>query len=439
MGGGIRFDYWALISPILSLYIVGFAIGRLVAEVWKKAFSYCIPGQIETSRKMIFLIGLVITIIISLVMVTSFYGMISGAPAVFITLVSFYLMFYSLTIIITIQLKYTSFVILYFLIFGMPNMGRLGLLTAIEDLLLNHPWLVTFFSCMVTYLIYCLVGRRYLSRSMFFTPWQPFLATKDNSRPNRFKDICLILGPHTGGIAEFVNHLFSKRIQSNNRSPLLPLLWGRVYIILGALASNWQMIFFGSIFIFFFVYIFINNFHEIYYQPFLFGLLGVVGGKICVISGSDILLPLSRRDRFFSGITALITAICIMLVLASAFVLLSKLFASILPPSIILGRTSIEINSFQPVSFQAEYIFLTAIVLPTIGGLFILFQKRLSLSMIVIASIVIYIVIINFHLFYTEGHIVMMFNSFIGIMALFLSSGFHLVVLYYDSIKRSLF
>jgi len=334
-------------------------------------------------------------------------------------------MIYWLSVLTAIRFNRIVFVIFYFVYIIIPTIDRLGLLKPVQNMVLNYPLALVCICGLASYLMYRAVVRRDLACSLCGVPWLDFFAGWEKSRLNRFRiePTRVIQSSYTEQFAEFLNHLFSKRIRSNNRSLLLPHIWGRAYIIFASTLFNWWRL----------VGLFLLIWFSLIMPKYLFGrqifffyVLGLVGGQMCIMSGSDILLPLGRKGWFFSGITTLITTISIMLVLVAALVLLSKMLICIFPPS-------------ELISLQGKYIFISIILLPTTSGLFILFRKRMFLSrIIVLTGILISLYCIHSYIAYKGGYIFNMFNLIILILITVASFGFYLAVLYYDNMKRSL-
>ena len=423
---------WDLIAPVFVLTILGCAMGRFTAGIWTKPAIFCIPGQIETSRKMLLFIGLAVSALTYLIITIITSWIILRYPGTIISLLGFYLMIYIVSVITSIRFNKLCFVIPYFILFIMPLMNRMEILSFIQNLLLAHPWRSALVCWIINFLTYYAVGTRYMPRHICGAPSMTFFVSLESAGSNRDSLDSLKKDRFIKKVAETINRLFFQLIQSNNRSLILHHMWGRAYVIAGSFISNWRKIFFDGPVIFLSAATIINSIRIIELQSFLYSFIGLLGGHICIMSGSDIFIPLDRRGRFFSKISALITATFIMLVLAAMLNVLSK----ILPNNF---TKFISLTGPTDASFlNSKYIFFTMILLPVTGGLLILFRKKSFLSVLLITGITIFLLGTHYQLIDNMGYIFNMSSLFVVIPAIILSVGIYLAITYYDSMKRSL-
>lgn len=422
---------WYLLSPILVLAIIGCAMGRLTASIWTKPLFFNLPGQTKKSRELLFLIGLAAAAITTVIMTAILSWITFSSFSVMISSFSFYLMIYSLSLIISIRFNKSVFVIPYFLLFITPLLNNLDILYFVQSQLLAHPWASAFICWIFILMISNTIGSKHLFRSLCGAPSLIFFVGRENpGSDGRIYEIQK-KDSHGERFSGTVNRLFFQNIQSNNRSSVSPQLRTRIYVILGSFISNWRIIFFDGPIIFLSVAILINSSRSVELQSFLYSFIALMGGHICLISESNIFLPVDRRQRFFREITALITGIFVMLILVAAFNILSKILPNSLTSFISLyGPT--EVNSMHRI-----YIFFTIILFPITGGLLILFKKRSYLSILSITGIATFLLGFYYHLINNMGYTLLNFNLFIVILSIVISFGFFLSVIYYNSFKRS--
>jgi len=427
------FNSIILIKPFLAIIIFGFAMGRLVADIWNKPVLICLPGQIETSLKILSLTGLAFVMATTVLMVNIMPWMELRSPGVIIALFAFYLMIYWLSVIIILKFNESVFVILflYFAFLIMPLMGRTELLVIIQRLLLIHPWIWALVCLFIICIIYYAVGSRSLAKSLSDAPWVMFFTGMNIPESKKYKASQLINTPYTEGIEGFIDRLFSERIRSNNRSVIFSNFFGRLYEILSYLISNHLIIIFITVSIFFCCLNMSNHIIGINLQPFYFGLFGILGGHIFVISRSDILLPVSWRVQLFRGVTEIITSVFFTLLVISGFVFLSNILSR--TP----GFTSYLFSlKYEYIPLHYRYIILSAIVLPLTSGLLTIFRKRNILSLLSVILLIIFLLMINLCIISNEINIFEASNLFIFILITLLSLGFYFFSLYYECIKR---
>jgi|GEM_PF-6652651 len=423
---------WDLIAPLLPLAVWGCAMGRLAASIWTKPISFCMPGHIRTSRKMLTLMGIAVASVTSLIMMI-FPFWLTLKPLNIVTLFSFYLLIYCLSVITSILFNKLVFVIPYLVLFVMPLMNRLEMLSLIQNILLNDTWSSLFVCWAVILLIYYVVGTKYLPRRMCGAPSMTFFVGSEAPGSDLYSTPLPQNNPLPKRIAGAVNQFFLVRIQYNKSSSIVPHIWGRIYVILGSFISNWRVIFFDGPIIFLAAAIFINSIRVIDLQSFLYSFIGLLGGHICVMSGSDIFLPVDRRGRFFSELTALMTAISIMLIITGLFAFLSR----ILPHSVTSFINLTWSSNF--VTLHVKYIFITMILLPITGGLLILFRKKSFLFILTVTGIAIFLLGAHYHMIKKIGFAFSAFNIPSIVLLTALSFGFYMAIIYYSVIKRSLF
>ena len=167
--------------------------------------------------------------------------------------------------------------------------------------------------------------------------------------------------------------------------------------------------------------------------PLMFILLSIfasVGGAyIFIYNRYRAFLLISRKEHLWRGIVFLFTATLTVLGIMAVAILFSNLISGSLLPILFEGR------SFLP---YIRWIFLVIpiLLIPLFGGLIILFKKGGGL----ITLCFIIIITVASSLYMVE---VMESRPFVIHLLIILSTavitwGFHLTVLYYDSMKRSL-
>ena len=433
----IKFDNGALISPILVIFFISSAMGRLTADIWNKPFSFCMPGQIETSLKILLSTGIITAITAYLAITTLFHGVITWTFPVSIALISFYFMVYWLSAIIVIRFPRIVFVFI-FIFYLIPKIGNSGLFILVQNMLLNNLWASVLICSVTSYLIYKNVKSRYLSRLLCGAPWWRMLSGLQNPKSrNRFR--AGLMGSNrrsfTAGLDDRINYYFSKRIRSNVYSSFASLIYEQVYLIIGPLITRGGLLAFGIFFLFFF---FILSYFSPYNNPvesqlnilfwFSFGV-----GISFIRPGSNILLPHSRRERFLSGLAAILTATFITILITAAIVILSKILSSFIPHLFIMGRP------LKIVSFQAKFLFIPVIVLPAVGASFMHHLKKKTFLSIILCSLIFGIFMIPIQLISKGGDIFgPSFILLILVLFTLMSWGLHMAVLYYYSFKASL-
>jgi len=430
------FNSIILIKPFLSLIIFGFAMGRMVADIWNKPVLLCLPGQVKTSLTILTLTGLVFVTATTVLMMTIIPWMELRSPEVIIALFTFYLMTYWLSVFIILRFNESVLIILflYFTFLIMPLMGRTELLIFIQRLLLIHPWGWALVCLIIICMIYYAVSSRALAKSLSGAPWVMFFTGMNAPESKKHRLSNLINTPYTEGIEDFNDRLFSGLIRSNNQSVMLSNFWGRLYEISSYLISNHLIISFITVSIFFCCLHMGNHIIGINLQPFYFGLFGILGGHIFVISRSNILLPVSWRMQLSRGLTELIVSMSLMLLAISGFVFISK--ALLRTPDFTSYLFSLK---YEYIPLQDRYVMFSAIALPLTSGLLTIFRKRDVLSLLSIIVLIISLLAINLFVINNEINIFEPSNLVLSLLIALLSLGFYFSSLYYECAKRTLY
>jgi hypothetical protein len=422
---------WGLIAPNLALAVLGCAMGRVTAGIWTKPVFFCVPGQKGSIRRMLIVIGLAGSAITYLVMTILLPWSILRSLSVQVALVGFYLMIYFLSLILSIRFNKLVFLIPYFILFFIQLMNRMEILSFIQGILLIHPWASAFVCWMINCLVFFFLATNHFPRRLFGMPSVIFFTGLESPGSNVYRPAGFSRDTWIKRAAEIFRQFFLDRIRSNNHSSISPHMWGRIYMIFGTFISNWRAIFFDGPIIFLSAAILINSVRFIELQSFLYGFIGLFCGLICVMSRADIFLPIGGKGRFVSELTALGTAIFIMLVLAALFDLLSK----ILPHSV---TSFIYLNwSSEFISLQVKYIFFTMILLPITCGLLILFRKRSFLSLLSMTGLAILVLGAHHYVLNRSGYTFNTFSIITIVLTTVVSLGFYLIVVYFGNIKRS--
>lgn len=423
--------YTGFASPLLVLIATGCALGRLFTDTWDNPSFFRLPNQINITRRILFFIGLLIAVLISLSIKLFFPWMIIGARNAPIMLTTYFLLVFWINVIIAYYYYKIAVIVLCISYFFFPIVAKFGLWHTVNSFLLDHVWVSTVVFCLSTCLLYCTFDRKSSSRTLSKSAW-----VAGNLKTSG----CESVEPDSGRppvnlyierSVNFFDSIFYNRIRSKNHHSILPHLFGRIYIILEHIFFNWKIILFLNILFFLISCITINRYTTMNLLPFFFSLFGILVGYMCIIPKSDIFIPISRRGRFFVEIITVLATILIALVFASAIVLFSKL----LPSTIIILMFAPDPSSF--ISFNAKYLICIVMFLPTASATIKVFRNNIGLSTIVMSGVVVCLMSTYLYVIYSWPHIFNLYHSYISIFIMVVSFGFYLTIIYYDSFKRS--
>jgi len=413
-------------------------ISGLAADTLGKPFSYCLPNHEKTVHKMLLLIWVVITAYFLLVAAgLSFFSPPFNLDLLFGIIGLISLGYWTGT---TSHIRGWRFIYSTFVMAAVLNMYAHFL----EFVLTEHPWLVGIFCCVVSVFIYSCLASRRKGRSLYNKPLPM------NVPLGRGRKIDFFPGQRAGNKTParaftFLSPFFLDRIRSENASELRTGLLGQVYLLLGVFPNRWKMILLFPILFPFLPHISIQPEITVQFFPGVIVpvIMGVIGGGVCTIHHTEHITLQSRKVVFIRGITvSLASALAITFVLALA-IFLNNLLFSLLPGISIMGET------FQIVPASWITIAFTAPLVPLFGGIMILFKQYFSRAIVLSFTVVAVMIISSISII--AAVMIISFNSIIAmektppgvvlagfVIAAGITWVFHLGVLYFDSMKRSL-
>lgn len=426
-----------LLGPIfikLSLLFIlwyGVAIGSITRGLLSKPFAFCLSGHVKEAQRMPLLVWLAITIVYALL----FFMDLDHRYALFVGSIGLISLSYWLGVVVIIPkgryISFATFLIIILILQRNPNLK-----TIIEQISLTHAWAIAFVGGILSYLIYRAIGSKENVRRLCAMPWLGSVAT-NIEKQNRFNRERMRMKQNhkLDRTSSSTESLFSKRIRSNQNSTLLAHLWGQVYLTIGSPTSYWRGILIGG-----FCILILNCFpllipsQETPQQApgvgVVFSILACIGGAcIFIYYRYAVFLLIGRKEHLWRGVVFLFTATLIVLGFMVMAILYSNLISGSLFPIMFEGR------SYLP-HIRWVFLVIPVLLIPLFGGLVILFRKGGGL--IAMGSTIIIVIAASFYM--VE---VMESRPFVTHLLIILSTavitwGFHLAVLYYDSMKRSL-
>ena len=422
-----------IVNSLQLICFYGLCIGATITNILSKPFAFCLPGHTKTVQKTFFLVWLTITIIFSLLTVTFLFFMdINIEYALFFGFIGLISLSYWLGT--TYILRGGMFLILTvyaisIIIMLLEDTGKI-----IEPMLLAHPWAIIFISGIPSYLIYRAVGCRDNARMLAAMPWIQLSSAFDKRKQIKFRQERMRLSQYhrLDRASELAGNFFSKHIRSNNNSSLLAHLWGQVYLIIGPIVLSWR----ATLLSIPLSSLILCLLQEIIGQEFMFALTNFIVAYVMVMVYStfqsyrfDMSLLISRREYLWRRIVFLFTVIFRDLGFIILLLLLFNILSGSLLPILFPG------GSFSS-TINWILLIIPVLMIPFFGGLFIIFRK----TILIIALIITFVIAVAISSF---AIIVMGYTPFIIDLLIVLSGiaitwGFHLIVLYYDSMKRSL-
>jgi hypothetical protein len=422
------------ISIKLSLLFINFYglfIGMITRESLSKPFAFCLTGHAKEAQRKPLLVWLAITIVYALL----FFMDLDHRYALFVVSIELIsLIFWSGVVVIIPKGRFISFAAILIILLTFQSYPDLNKI--IEHMPLAHAWAITSVSGILSYLIYRAVGSKENVRRLCVMPWLGSVATS-KVKQSRFKRERMRMNQDRKAdrAALSTRVFFSERIRSNQNSTLLAHLWGQVYLTIGSATIYWRRILIVGFFI-----LILKCFALITPSPetppqapgaflALFIIVSVWGASIFIYYRYSFFLLIGRKEHLWRGVVFLFTATFIVLGFIAAVILFSNLISGSLLPTMFEGR------SFLP-HIRWVSLIIPALLIPLFGGLVILFRKGGRL--IAVGFTIIIVLVASSCMIEVMESRPFITHLLIILPTAIITWGFHLAVLYYDSMKRSL-
>lgn len=422
---------------LLNTSFLGLVIGSIAGDVWNKPFAFVLPGHVKTAKKMLILIWLFVTLIGTASISGMFLPEIRKDYAVLTALIGIISLLYWAGVgLHTIRKGYLK--IVFFILYMSPFLMMSTFIrnTAFSSLI-AHPWIMSFTGSLISYLMYRDIIHRDNIRQLCDSPYAGIFDGFDKRKLKKLTQARLRMkqDQKQSPINELAANFFSDHIKNRFQSSFLPHMWGQIYISIGRLTGYWKRLLLNSLFLPIFLSFMarIDESGIIGFDAVIFIMVSALGALMCTSLRSDIhFLLRSRSNYFHQGIAAMLTALLIVMGFMLISILFSHALSAIVPSLMLMGKP------FEIIPINFGWIFIPVTILPLIAGFFVLLKGR-SLMM---GAILIFMTIILVQVFYTLTerweHIPFMYGLIFFMIITALTWGFHLTVLYYDSMKRSL-
>ena len=414
--GIVDFTSMAIFS--LLHFFCGCVIASVAADIFSKPFAFCLPGQIKSAQKMIFLIWLLITVIFTLMAVSLFKNFKTDYP---IFIVSLGLMSFGYWLGVAIIPRLGLFIVILLYIILVPFLKII--LKSIEpmSMVLAHPWAVLLISGILSYFLYRSVGRIDNVRRLCILPspwWQIW------NRFNR-KSFGIKQDHRIDRVVEGASNFFSGRIKSNNNSKLLAHFWGQVYLIIGSLVANWKSTLLGGLWIGLIIPYTVTEMtgNRIFLITDMMSLI-IVSLLFSLIFNNirlNLFILIERKEHFWRGVIFLSTAILIFLCLIISCIFIFSLLSGYV------------------LSIKWILLVVPIIIVPMFGGIVILFEKD-AYGLRILSMVITFLIAwgLTYYLFFVIEDVPFYINLLIIIIAAAITWGLYFAVLYYISMKQSL-
>lgn len=403
-------DYSPLAGIMLMHFMYGIAIGGIFIEILSKPFTFCLSAQIKAARNMLLTVWLSLTLIFIIVFGGSFLKIAGNAFPVFIISAGLLILSYWAGVFFITHRKWNFaplviFIVLISFLYHIHGKEITG--TGV----LYHlcPWGIFAVCIILSCFIYRLSGNMENIRN-----WRSMPPARAN-RP--------YINSHL--LPEKAGNFFTERIRSNNNSRFSAHLWGQVYLMTGPFILAWKgMLLIGLWFGFLMFKFFSFKGGEIGF--IIFGIGALIMGSLAFSiafqnSPFHNFLLIERKDYFLRRIILLFVNILFFLCFFSVCIFICNRFSDN------LGHVTWNLLA------------VPVIMLPLFGGLAILLGKNDSVIQITVMVLAFVIsLVLSYWGFAVMKNATPLFDLMIVLSAAVLTWGFHIAVLRYSSLKKSL-
>jgi hypothetical protein len=229
-----------LAGLLIPAFLVGVMVGAMQIEVVSKPFSFCLPGHRDAVRRLTFLIGISLSLVLApRLFNTSLF--VSGPPVSELVLLSGFcanLAAYLAGVVFGLSVwNVTSVIGLVILAYFV--LGDLGSGMAIERAILYRPIRVIVLGTGVAVVAWLWLGRPAWFRNRCATPWSGLLYPWDRSRMHESRHVWAsrrftkVRHPRTEGF-------FLGRIAKHGNSDSRKYVWGTLYTTYALIAPQWK-------------------------------------------------------------------------------------------------------------------------------------------------------------------------------------------------------
>ena len=407
--GLANFDFIEItIFAFINLYY-GLTIGIPINDLFRKPFLYCLPGQKKSAQLMTLLIWLSMILIFSLIS-GLFNEELKPYHNFYLISIGLLSLNYWLGValisprgVAVLNIFILSSVIVFPILYAMKSLDP-------EPVLFATPEFIFLICIILSYLQFRSIGRIEKRHLCIFT-----IILREGIRFNK--------KGKTHRVIKGFNDFFSGRIITGQSSSFLSHIWAQAYLIFGSFIINlrgmlvgmWMIVLiWGCVF-----FILFTLTKQIDYVFFLFIFLASI--QFINNQRFNSFLLTGRRACFFRGIVNLFISIAVSLIMVTSFIIIYIIISGGLPHN--------------------KWILLISpvILIPVMGALIILLEKNnwgLHIFRLVAACVMAVGFSYLWNVDWKDTSI--FFNTTVILLAAAIAWGFHLFVLYYYSMKRSL-
>lgn len=364
---------------VLLSFISGLLAAMLALEVVTKPFSFCLPDHRKTLRQFLFVVGVTVSFLGSLVLVLYPGLRPEQLLLVICAACSMGLIFYWLAVAFALGIR-SSCVFVGFLPLVILAGAFFDLHIIIERAVVANPFAVILSGVLSSVVAWLLLGNADLARRYCAVPWMGFFDAWNRDRIQRYQQARTAvkwekLKTHPN---PWVERYFLGRMQKCEYLSQGRHVWGGLYAALGPTIPQWKenpSSAFGALFTICLVVGFLG-----YTGPagssFIFVMPGLMLAGMRLPAYSSMLVSGGRKERFVTTITLVATIAVLTTVLVSIVAALSLPLAAVMPDVTLRGTT------FAFHAMNTRLFFFPLLMMPIVFALQSIFFRKPVLIML---------------------------------------------------------
>jgi hypothetical protein len=372
---------------LLGSFLLGLLVATLQMETSSKPFSFCLPGHREAVRKLVLLVGLVVSLAFLLVSVAllaapSFAGALGLSfmpPEWLILVLGAYFCASVTAYLLGAGVAFAGMQsALSFMVLAVSMCVILDVFPPIQYPILHWPVAVMALALVVGLASWWWLGRRAWFRRSCVTPWIGFFDPWDRSQIQKYRSI--YAARFTKNIPPELDRFFQRAIRTRRPSSLSKHAWGVLYTTCVLVGPQWKwLLTFAVVAITF----------TAYFPPVAPGVISVIffmmTGFVQPPLCTAWLVAGGRRERFFATVALILVLGVVSALLVGVLAGLTHLLAPLAPPIRFKGL------ALDPHALSFQVLAIPLVLLPVVGLLQTLFYRKplaLALSIMLVLAII---------------------------------------------------
>lgn len=374
---------------LLGSFLLGLLVATLQMETSSKPFSFCLPGHREAVRRLVLLVGLVVSLAFLLVCVAllaspSFTGPLARSitlPEWLIVMLGSYFCASVMAYLLGAGIAFSTIrsgSALSFMVLVVSLCVLFDGFTTIQYPIIHWPVAVMVLALVVVLASWWWLGRPAWFRRSCVTPWTGFFDPWDRTQIQKYR--ALYAARFTKNIPPGLDRFFQRAIGTRRPTSLAKYAWGVLYTTCVLVGPQWKWLLTFTV---------LAITCTAYFPPMAPGVISVVffmmTGFVQPPLCTAWLVAGGRRERFFATVALILALGVVSALMIGVLAGLTHLLVPLAPPLRFKGLT------LDPHAISFTVLLVPLVLLPVVGLLQTLFCRKplaLALSIMLVLAII---------------------------------------------------